>query len=251
VTTFIASCARDHRSPYPARHGAQHRAPFRIPGRVLEEPRHRARGVGHDEVAARDDAGDVLAERADGRRDPFAGKEQHLGRQHLFLVEALASRLVERTDRQLLEQQGTVDEAGVDPQQKLRIERVVPLARNGIDAVDASMNGVDSFRGLVGFPARPERDRVGELQCALQAFPWIALVEAGLARTGDHQRVRCLHQQGARAPEKDGRLPVDLPRDAGGPKKALVGGGHAIEGIGFRVRIAPVLGRFTGGFGKN
>ena len=151
----------------PARHGAQHRPPFRFARRVLEQRSHRARGVGHDEVAARDDAGDVLAERADRRRDPFAGKEQHLGRQHLLLVESLASRLVERADRQLLEQQGTVDEAGVDPQQKLRIERVVRLARNGIDAVDASMDGVDSFRGLVGFPARPERDRVGELQCAL------------------------------------------------------------------------------------
>ena len=85
-------------------------------------------------------------------------------------------------------------------EQQLRIQRVVRESRHLVDAVDPGVDVVDPLGGGVRLGLRAERDRVGEDQRALEPLPGVALVEAGLPRAGDHQRVRGLHQHGPRAP---------------------------------------------------
>ena len=61
-------------------------------------------------------------------RDQLPRHQAHLGGEHLLLVEPLASRVVKRTDRPLFEQQRGVDQARMDVQQEVRVERVVVQA---------------------------------------------------------------------------------------------------------------------------
>ena len=131
-----------------------------------------------------------------------ARNQAQLRGEHLLLVEPLTTCVVERADGELLEQQRRVDQAGVDVEQQVGIEGVVGLARDGIDAVDPRVHLVDLVGGRVRLGLRAERHRVGQDQRPLQPLPRVALVHAGLVRAGDHQRVRRLHQQRARATEQ-------------------------------------------------
>ena len=107
-------------------------------------------------------------------------------------------------------------------QQQLRVERVVALARDGVDAVDARVHLVDLVGGRVRLGLRAEREGVRQDQRALQPLPRVALVHGGLVRAGHHERVRRLHEQRTRAAEEHGDLAVHLPRDAVGPEVAAV-----------------------------
>ena len=86
----------------------------------------------------------------DRRRDHRARDEHHLGREHLLLVEPLPARVVEASDRQLLEQQRAVDQTRVHVQEQLRVERVVPQTGHRVDPVDPRVDLVDLLGGRVG-----------------------------------------------------------------------------------------------------
>jgi hypothetical protein len=141
-------------------------------------------------------------------------------------VEPLAAGVVEPAHRERFEQQGAVDQAAVDPQQQLRIEGVVGKPGHRVDSVDPGVDLVDPVGRRVRLGLRPECDRIGQHQRALEPLPGVPLVEAGLPRAGDDQRVRGLHQDRASAAKEHRHLPMDLPGDAVGPEVAGIPG-HA------------------------
>jgi hypothetical protein len=58
-------------------------------------------------------------------------------------VEPLTAFVIEPTDRELLVEQGRVHERRVDVQEQMRVQRVVPRARDRIDPVDPGMDLID------------------------------------------------------------------------------------------------------------
>ena len=197
-----------------SRDSFQDRAPFRLGRRVVEELGNLAGRLGHPQLPAVDHAGHVRAELRNRRRDDLARNLDELGGEHLLLVEPLTPGVIQLPDRQLLEQQRGVDQARVHPEQQVRIERVVRLARDLIDTLDPRVDVVDAIGGDVRLSLGPERDGVREDQSALQPFPGVPLVEPRLSSARDHQRMRGLHQHRAGTTEQDRDLPMDLPTDA-------------------------------------
>ncbi len=196
------------------RDALQDRAPLGLGRRVVEELGDLASGLGHQQLAAVDHAGHVRAELGNRRRDDLARDLDELGGEHLLLVEPLTSGVVQLPDRQLFEQQRRVHQARVHPEQQVRIERVVRLAGDLIDALDPRVDVVDAICGDVRFGLGTERDGVREDQRALQPLPRVPFVEPRLSSAGDHQRMRGLHQHRASPAEQDRNLPMDLPTDA-------------------------------------
>ena len=82
----------------------------------------------------------------------------------------------------------------------------------------APVDLVDAIGGGMGLGLRAERDRVGEHQVRWSRFHGLRSYIRGLARAGDDERVRRLHQQRPRAAEQHGDLAMHLPGDALGPK---------------------------------
>jgi hypothetical protein len=143
-------------------------------------------------------------------------------------VEPLSARLVEAADGQPFVQQRAVDEAGVHVEEEFRVERVVRETRHGVDPLHPRVDVVDAFCRRAGLSLRPEGQRVREQQRPLQPAPGVALVEARLARSGDHEWVGRLQQQRSRPAEQHGNLSVDAPGDAVRAEVADVGG-HAVR----------------------
>ena len=140
-----------------------------------------------------------------------------------------------------LEQQGAVDQAGVHVQEEVGVERVVRQAGHRVDALDSGVDVVDPFGGGIGLRLRTERDRVREDERPLEPLPRVPLVEARLARPGDHERVRRLHQHRTRPAEQHGHLAMHLPRDAVGPEVPQVG--HPTSLATSHGPVTPVIAR--------
>jgi hypothetical protein len=134
-------------------------------------------------------------------------------------VEGLAAPVVQPADGEPLEQQEAGDQAGVDPQQQLRVAGVVAHPGDRVDPVDAAVDLVDPPGGRAGLPLGPEDHREGEAQGPLQPPPRVALVHARLAGAGHHQRVGGVQQQGPHPADHHGRLAQHPPGDAFGAEQ--------------------------------
>lgn len=194
----------------------------------MEERGHAVGGVGGAQDPRGLDRSQVVTESRDRRWDAIAWDPHHLGGHHLLLVEALSSFVVERAHGPGLEEQRALDEARVHIEQEVGIEGVVLEPGHPVHALDPLVDGVDPVGGRSRLRLGTERDRVGEQERALQPPPRIAFVEAGLASTGDHERMRRLHEHSSGAAEENRDLAMDLPRDRAGPEEAEVAHGAAM-----------------------
>ena len=93
--------------------------------RISEERRHPLRRLLDAQDPRVVDRLEVRAQRRHGGRDRGPWDPDHLGGEHLLLVEPLPARVVEPADGRGLEQQRAVDEAGVDIQEQVGVEPVV------------------------------------------------------------------------------------------------------------------------------
>ena len=174
---------------------------------------------GYSKRPAGHDALDVPAQAGDRRRDPRPVQPEQLDAGHLLPVVALPRLAVQLPDRQAFEQQLRVHQACVHPQQELGVPGVIGETGDLVDPVDVVVHQVDAPRGFERFLPRAERDLVGELERPLQPLPRIALVEAGLPGSRQHQGVGRLHEKGPGPSEQHRGLPVDLPRGRTRPER--------------------------------
>ena len=134
--------------------------------------------------------------------------------QHLLAVEALAAFFVQPSHGQSLEEERAVHQAPVNPEQQVQIERVVRQAGDLVHTVHGAVDLVDVFGRAQRLLLGAERQGVREPQRPLEPLPGISLIEPGFPGSRDHERVRCLHEQGPRPSEQHGGLAVNLPRHA-------------------------------------
>jgi hypothetical protein len=173
---------------------------------------HAQRVGGDPKDVAASHAVDVAPKLLRGRRDPRALQSQQLRAGHLLTVIPLASLVSELAHGKPLEKQLGVHQACMDPQEEFGVLGVVGEAGDLVDPVHILMDQVDAPSGLEGFLVGPEGDLVGHLKRSLQPLPGVALVEARLPRSRQHERMGRLHEQGPGTAEQHGGLPVHLPR---------------------------------------
>jgi len=225
------------RAEGPLRHALQDRPPRYLAGRSPDEVRHLQGVAGDAEDAGCCDLVDVRAKLPGRGGDLRTVQAEQLRPGHLLPVIEVPAGFVQTPNREPFEQELRIDQAGVHPQQELRVGGVVGDAGDLVDPVDALVDEIDPAGRFQGLLPRPEGDRVGHLQRALEALPRVALVEPRLASAGQYEWVGGLHQQGTRAAEQHGRLPVDLPGDRTRPEQPRFG--RHIAGHPTTVRAGP------------
>ncbi len=214
---------RRQRAERELRHPDQHRPPLGLARRIVEERGHPLRGLADPEAApSRTRPAGTRGARERSAGSPPEGSPPSRRRASAPRGTAgdpprRASPTVRRSNSSALSTRQACTYS-----RRLRVEPVVRQAGLGVDALHPRVDVVDAFGRGVGLRLRAERDRVGQHQGPLEPLPRVPLVEPGLARAGDHQRVRGLHEHRAGPAEQHGHLAMHPPRDAVGPEVAQV-----------------------------
>ena len=175
--------------------------------RIQEEASDAPRRVRHEQFLGPNHVGDVLLQRAHGRRDQVSREPNQLGREHLLLVEPLSPTIVQPADGQPFEQERALDQAGVHPEQQRRIGRVVPAPRHRIDAVDPLVDVVDAIRRVyVRTSVRCRRFHGFRSYIPVWFAPaitdgWAACMSMALAPPNKTVTSRCTCQETLRGPK--------------------------------------------------
>ena len=198
-------------------HHAKDGAPLGVGRRIQEEAGDAPRRVRHEQFLGLNHVGDVLLQRAHGRRDQVTREPDQLGREHLLLVEPLSPTIVQPADGQPFEQERARSSRRA-PRAAETIGRVVPAPRHRIDAVDPLVDVVDAIRRGVRFLSGTEGEGVLSTSVLCSRFHgfrsyipvwfapaitdgWAACMSMALAPPNKTVTSRCTCQETLRGPK--------------------------------------------------